>query len=183
MFRMNNLRAFLIISALGCLPMVHAANMSKEAYKDSKVKIDNTYKIESKACDTASGNAKDICVETAKGKQNIAKTDLEYQYTGKASDKRDAQEARIEAEFEVAKERCDDKAGNENDVCMTQAKSTREKAMASLGMHAETTEIQKDANHEMRKADYKVAYEKCDSFSGDAKNSCIQAAKKQYGMR
>lgn len=183
MKKINYLRVCLSIAAFGCLPMVHAANMSKDVYQASENKIEGIYKAERKTCDSLSGNTKDICVETAKSKEKVAKAELEYQYTGKAGDKRDAQEARIDADFEIAKERCDDKAGNTNDVCMTQAKSTHAKAIANLDLHTEVIEMQKETNHEIREADYKIANEKCDSLSGDAKNSCIQTAKKQYGMR
>jgi len=39
----------------------------------------------------------------------------------------------------------------------------------------------KDAAAEKVDADYKVALEKCDALSGDAKNSCVAAAKTKYG--
>jgi len=38
-----------------------------------------------------------------------------------------------------------------------------------------------DANQDKRDADYKVAAEKCDTMSGDAKSSCIANAKAHYG--
>ena len=38
------------------------------------------------AGDKLSGNEKDVCVERAKGKESVAKSELEYSYTGKESD-------------------------------------------------------------------------------------------------
>ena len=43
------------------------------------------------------------------------------------------------------------------------------------------TEARMDANKDKRDADYKVAAEKCDTMSGDAKSSCVASAKARYG--
>jgi hypothetical protein len=39
--------------------------------------------------------------------------------------------AKAEAEYEVAKERCDDKSGNDKDICQKEAKATEAKAKAA----------------------------------------------------
>jgi hypothetical protein len=41
----------------------------------------------------------------------------------------------------------------------------------------------KDAAEDKREADLKVALEKCDALAGTAKDSCVAAAKAQYGKR
>jgi hypothetical protein len=43
------------------------------------------------------------------------------------------------------------------------------------------SEARKAADAEKRDADYKVAIEKCDDLAGAAKDSCVSAAKAQYG--
>jgi hypothetical protein len=42
-------------------------------------------------------------------------------------------------------------------------------------------EAKKEASDDKRDADYKVAVEKCDAMAGDAKASCIAAAKAKSG--
>jgi hypothetical protein len=39
-----------------------------------------------------------------------------------------------------------------------------------------------DASKDKREADYKVAAEKCNAMTGDAKSACIKDAKAKYGM-
>jgi hypothetical protein len=42
-------------------------------------------------------------------------------------------------------------------------------------------EARTDAAEDKRSADYKVAAEKCDALAGEAKNTCVAAAKVQFG--
>ena len=71
--------------------------------------------------------------------------------------------------------------GNPKDVCVKQAKANHvaAKADAKTVKTVATTRI--DAADEKRDAQYKVAAEKCDALSGDAKSSCIKSAKARYG--
>ena len=54
--------------------------MSKDAYKAAKDKIEAQHKADKKACDGMKDNAKDICNAEAKGKEKVAKAELEAQY-------------------------------------------------------------------------------------------------------
>ena len=53
--------------------------------------------------------------------------------------------ARAEATYAVARERCDDKAGNVKDVCVTEAKANESKALAEAKMGKEIVRAEKDA--------------------------------------
>jgi hypothetical protein len=181
MSKFFNLKSSLIVAAVLALPMAHAANTSKEAYKSGKDAISAQYKTDKAACDSLSGNAKDICVAEAKGKEKVAKAELEYNHTGKPADQNKLNKVRAEAAYDVAKEKCDDKAGNDKDVCVKEAKAAETKAKAEAKAGKETGEARKEATNDKRDADYKVAAEKCDTLSGDAKDSCVKAAKARYG--
>jgi len=61
------------------------------------------------------------------------------------------------------------------------AKAVETKALADAKMGTEIGEAKKDAAVEKRDADYQVAAEKCDALAGDAKTSCIAAAKTKFG--
>ena len=171
----------LIVAAMLAMPLAQAANISKDEYKASKDRISETYKANKKACDALSGNAKDVCQDEAEGKEKIAKAELEYSYTGKASDQAKIAKVKADAEYEVAKEKCDDKAGNDKDVCVKDAKAAKEHAMGQAKVNKETAEVRKDAAKDARDADYKAAVERCDAMAGDAKNSCVAAAKAKFG--
>lgn len=71
--------------------------------------------------------------------------------------------------------------GNEKDVCVKQAKAVEVKALADAKMGKQITEAKTDAAQDKRDADYKVAAEKCDAMTADAKTACVNAAKAKFG--
>ena len=87
---------------------------------------------------------------------------------------------KAESAYAVAKERCDDQSGNAN-VFVKEAKAVEIKALADAKMGKEIGEAKKDAAADKLDADYKVAIEKCDAMAGDAKSSCVAAAKAKFG--
>jgi hypothetical protein len=176
-----NLKASLLVAAMLALPVAQAATMTKADYNTDKTRISADYKTDKAACASFAGNAKDICMEEAKAKEKIARAELEYSYSGKASDQTKLLEVKAKAAYAVAKEKCDDKAGNEKDVCVKEAKAIEAKALAEAKMGKQIGEARKDAAVETSDADYKVAVEKCDALAGDAKASCMSAAKAKFG--
>jgi len=171
----------LIVAALCVSGGAYAASMTHAEYSAKKDQISADYKSEKAQCDKLSGNDKDVCVEKAKGKESVAKAELEYNYTGKRADANKVAEKKADADYAVAKEMCDDKKGNDKDVCVKEAKATRTKALADAKMNKKVGAAEKDAAEDKRDADYKVAAEKCDSLSGDAKAACVKDAKARYG--
>ena len=106
----------------------------------------------------------------------------------------DARKAKVEADYKLAKEKCDDLAGNNKDVCVKEAKLMQTRGLADAKVDkaiAETAttsgdkvaEVRKDAAEDKREAEYKVAVEKCDALTGGAKDACVSAAKSQYDKR
>lgn len=176
-----NCKTSLIVAALLVLPVAQAATMSKAEYKADKTRISADYKTDKAACASLSGNAKDICVEEAKAKESVARAELEYSYSGKPGDQTKVLVAKAKSAYAVAKEKCDDKAGNDKDVCVKEAKAVETKALADAKMGKQIGEAKKEASEDKRDADYKVAVEKCDALAGDAKASCITAAKTKFG--
>lgn len=181
MNRIFNLKTSLIVAALLALPVAQAANITKDDYKSGKSRISADYKADKAACSAQKANAKDICVEEAKAKEKVARAELEYSYTGKAKDQTKLMEVKAKSAYAVAKEKCDDKAGNDKDVCVKEAKAVETKALADAKMGKQIGEAKKEATEDKRDADYKVAVEKCDAMAGDAKTSCVAAAKAKFG--
>ena len=157
-----------------------AATMTQAEYGTTKDRVSADYKADKSTCVSMSGNQKDVCQEQAKGKEKVARAELEYNYTGKMSDSNKIAVAKADATYAVAKEMCDDKAGNLKDVCVAEAKAVHTKALADAKMVKKVGEAKMDAVDDKRDANYKVATEKCDSLAGDAKAACISAAKLRY---
>jgi hypothetical protein len=99
-----------------------------------------------------------------------------------ADDAHKMRDKQIEAEYKSAMELCKPMKGNNQDVCEKEAKAKRTKAEVDNKAAAKTGDVRADANKEKREADYKVAKEKCDAMSGDAKDMCQKQAKTTYNM-
>ncbi len=178
-----DLRASLIVAAMLVLPLAQAAGMAKADYQAGKSRIDVAYKADKAGCAPLAGNTKDICLEEAKAKEKVARAELEYGYTAKAGDQNKVLVAKAETAYAVAKEKCDDKAGNVKDVCLKEAKAIEVKALADAKAGKQIGEVKMDANDAKRDADYKLAAEKCDALAGDTKAACLASAKAKYGKR
>ena len=152
----------------------------KGTYDQAKSSAKAAYDTDKKACDSLSGNAKDICVAEAKAKRVRADETAEASYKNTPKAREHAAHEIAEADYNVAKERCDDKAGNEKDICVKEAKAAMTKVQADAKAAQKGTEARMDANKDKMDADYKVAAEKCDTMSGDAKSSCVASAKARY---
>jgi hypothetical protein len=165
---------------------------SKDTYIQARTNAEAQYKVDRDACTSLSGNAKDICVTQAKGRDATAKADAAaaFQNTPKAREK--ARVAHADATYRNAIEKCDDLAGNPKDVCVKQAKATFTKGKAEAKVDRVTADTRmesatkrmdarEEANTDVRDAQYQVAKEKCDALAGSAKDSCVGEAKLQYG--
>lgn len=200
---MNNISILALTLAMLFSPHSMAEGISKDDYKAGKDKISAEYKAAKTGCATFSGNPKDICVAEAKGNEKIARAELEASYKPTSKSHYQALVARAEADLSVAKERCDDQAGNAKDVCLKEAKAAETTAKANAKAQMKTSDAnatasdksadarskasseikdaRKDAMADKRDAEYAVAKEKCDTYAGSAKDGCLQQAKAAFG--
>ncbi len=181
MTRFSNFKVSVLLAAILAIPAAQAATMSKDDYSQGKTRISAAYKADKSACSSMTANAKDVCVEEAKAKEKVARAELEYGYTGKPGDQTKLREVQAKTTYAIAKEKCDDKAGNDKDVCRKEAKAVETKALVDAKMAKDVAETRKDGAQDKRDADYKVAVEKCDAMAGDAKTSCVASAKAKFG--
>ncbi len=160
---------------------IHAATMSNDEYKTTKDRIEAEYKDQKASCDKLKDNAKDVCREEAKGKEKVARAELEYNRTGDPKDSAKVALAKADAAYDVAKEKCDDRKGNDKDVCVKEAKAAHTQATVDAKANKKVAEVRRDAADDKRDAAYNVAKEKCDGLSGDTKSQCLATAKARYG--
>ena len=187
---------------LACTLGATAAPMTKVDYKAAKSDIENKYKADKKACNVHADNAKDICVEEAKGAERVAKAELEANYEPSAKHTIAVQEAKAKATLAIGKEKCDDQNGNAKAVCRKEAQAVYTSDMAKAKLTEKTGEInnkaalemkdtqnkamdkkagaRKEANEDIRDADYKTALQKCDAYAGDVKANCTAEARTRF---
>jgi uncharacterized membrane protein YqiK len=173
---MKNFNISAIALAIGLIfsASAMAESMTKNQYKSHVKSIESEYKVDKTGCDSSAGNAKDICIAEAKGKQSVAKAELEANYKPSIKTRYDANVAKADADYSVAIEKCDDKAGNDKDVCVKEAKAAKvhqiadaKKQMKSKKANAEAKETSGDAqavaNEKSGDANAKAAETKADA--------------------
>lgn len=168
------------------LAAVFAAGAAQAALSDAdyaarKKGIEAEYKNGRATCGSLAGNAKDICLEEAKGRQKVALATLEFDRKPDAKQREKLADARADAAYDVAKERCDDLAGNAKDVCVADAKAARTRAQADAKAEKVGATARSEAAEAKNEAQYKAEVERCDSLAGDAKDACVNAAKARHG--
>lgn len=183
---------------------VMAQSLSKNDYEARKDTINAQYKAAKEKCDALSGNAKDICEVEAKGHKNVAIAELEASHEPTNKTRAEALKARAEADYDLAKEKCDDLSGNAKDVCVKEAKAAYANAESNAKMNKDHNQAQEksspnsDTNMKVRENEgdnrrntstenqpntaYAVEKQKCEAFSGSAREQCINKAKRQFGM-
>ena len=189
---MNQLTIGAIAIALAFSAGAVAQTLSKDQYQSGKDGIAADYKAAKASCGSLSGNANDICTAQASGREKVAKAQLEAEYKPSLNARYAVRIARADADYSVAREKCDDKAGNVKDVCVQEAKAAAVAAKADAKAWMTTAnaneaaaekgaDARKDAASDKRDADYAVAKEKCEALAGDAKSSCMNEAKARFG--
>jgi hypothetical protein len=163
--------------------------MSKSEYKAEQDRIDTSYKTATQRCKSFSGNAHDVCEAQADGDRKVARADLEARHEPSDKAAYEARVARADATFDVAKERCDDYAGNAKDVCRKDADAKHERAVADARVSREAARADLRVADERAHADrdaadaaYKAARERCDAYAGAARDRCITDAKNRYAQ-
>ena len=172
--------ATLALATLLSANAAFAALLSTTEYDAAKDRIGADYKVGKAECAKSHGNVNDVCMERVKGKERVARAELEYQYSGKPSDANHLAMAQANSVFAVSKELCDDMTGKAKDVCRAEAKATHVKARADTTLNEKIDVAQQEAATDRRSADYKVAVEKCVGLSTDAMSACMNTAKTNF---
>jgi osmotically-inducible protein OsmY len=107
-----------------------AQGMSETQYKAGKNRIEAKYKSAKAACDSLSANAKDVCMAEAKGAQKVARAELDASNRPSSKARNAVSVAKADADYAVAREKCDDKAGDDKSACLSEAKAVQARARA-----------------------------------------------------
>jgi len=103
--------------------------ISRDEYKREKDRIESEAKSAKANCKSMKGNAKDVCQAEAKANEKVAKKELDYKNKPTEKNKTDWEKMKVEAAYEVAKEKCDD--ASDKVACRKQAKADKDRGMAA----------------------------------------------------
>jgi hypothetical protein len=179
----KNLFAIILVgTAVGCAGSAMAASAeSKAAYAAAGDKAAADYKAARAQCDSITGNPKDICIAQAKAARVQLEESAKAQYKGTSAARTSARKNIADANYAVDKAKCASQNGNAQDVCIKEAKAAMIAAQSDATADKKVSDARADAHGDKNDADYKVAIEKCDALAGNGKDTCVAAAKIQYG--
>lgn len=180
-----------------------ADTMTKAEFKDAKAKIEADYKSASVSCDSLSGNPKKVCSAETKGNKKVALKTLDAKNDPTPRNQQQASDAKAEAAYDLAHQKCQEQTGNAKDVCIKEAKAAQVAAKADAKVQMKSADATQDANKTITKAankagekvsdarsdaaadktdaQYKVEKEKCDALAGAAKDNCMTQVKTRFG--
>lgn len=107
-----------------------SANMSLADYLARKKQISAEHKYAQGVCGSNPSLNREVCLAEALGRDTVAKADLEVAYRSTPRTRSEAIEARAEARFLVARERCDEGGALKQDACIRSAKAVLVEARA-----------------------------------------------------
>ncbi|GAB2816883.1 hypothetical protein GCM10027276_17450 [Comamonas piscis] len=102
--------------------------MSEEEIRAETNRIAAQYSTAMAHCQTLQGNDKQVCVEDAKGSQRVAQAERDAKLLGDADHNYQVRIARADADYRVAKERCNEMRGDAVGVCKIDAQAAYLKA-------------------------------------------------------
>lgn len=106
----------------------NAMAQANDDHETARDRIQATYRADKAECNKLKGHAEDVCEEQAKGTRDIALAELEARRDpGPQADER-VRMVRAKAEYEVAKEKCDELRGDAEDRCEREARDRYERA-------------------------------------------------------
>ena len=120
---MKTLDRSIVAAVIGLASSAGALAMSQAEYRAARDRLEVDFKSERAGCELSAGNTKHICRVQAKGRQNVARAELEATYKPSPKTRYDVRIAKAEAEFAVAREKCDDRKGRAKDACVSDAKA------------------------------------------------------------
>jgi hypothetical protein len=198
-----NLRLLALAVGLAFGGVALAQSVPKDDYQAGKDRIAAESKAAKAACNSLFGNARDVCEAEASGSGKVAGAELDVSYGPTLKSRNEVRVVKAEADHAVARQRCDDLAGNAKDVCIKEATAVEIAAKADAKAqlttatakavanetsasafskaNAQAATAREEAATATNDAQYAVAVEKCDVYAGGAKDVCLDRAKARFG--
>jgi osmotically-inducible protein OsmY len=150
-----------------------ALNHDPASYRAVTQKAAADYKAATAKCGSMSGNDKDVCMAEARLARTRTESDALSQYNNTAKGREKARTSLADAEYDLAKTKCNAKSGADKDDCMNNAKSVHTAAVADARSAATAT----GSSASGTTASGSAAMDKCAQQGGDSKTGCLVQTK------
>ena len=194
---MKTLIATLLATAAGAsfaAAPTAALNHDPATYRNLTQKAESEYRAATAKCDARSGNDKDICMAEARLVRIRTEADALAKYNNTAAGRARARTSLADAEYDLAKAKCDAKSGADKDSCMDNAKSVHTAALADAKADRTATTTSNTSSGasgggsqasggglvtgtDTRDPAKAAAVDKCAQMGADAKTGCLVETK------
>ena len=104
--------------------------MTRAEYSSEKERIQADYKSAHLNCDPLAGNAKAVCRVEARSDEKVKLAELEARYKATPGADTDARVAKAKAQYDVARQKCEDQPASDRAACKSSAKSDEDRAIS-----------------------------------------------------
>jgi hypothetical protein len=132
--------ASVLLAVSGTFCFAQGAAGAQPGGKDSPGQnIKQEHQAAMEKCNALKDNAKDICKAEADGRRKIAEAELKAQQNNTPKNQLELAETKAKAEYEVAKQKCDDEVGDKKNACQKGARAARDQALAQAKMQSQSS--------------------------------------------
>lgn len=190
---MKTLIATLLATAAGAsfaAAPTAALNHDPQTYRNLTQKAESEYRTAAAKCDARSGSDKDVCMAEARLARTRTEADALSKYNNTAAGRARTRTNVADAEYDLAKAKCDAKSGADKDSCMDNAKSVHTAALAdakadragTMSSGASGGGNQASGGGLVTSTDTRdpakaAAVDKCAQMGADAKTGCLVETK------
>ncbi len=167
---MINTRLLLIAATLFSLNACTTDSLGNKKYTAAVARAHEDRMLALRECEKFSGDAKSMCRTEA----NIARTktvaSAKAENLGTAEALIQAERDNVDADWSLAKEKCNTYGGDTKAECVAKARAARDASFAEI-----------DTNADKLQAQWKSAVTNCMELAGTYRSTCLAEARAKYG--
>ncbi len=167
---MINIRLFLITASLFTVSACTTDSLGDAKYKASVARAHEDRMLALRQCEKFAGDAKSLCRTEANVNRTKAVAGAKAENLGTAEALIQAERDNVDADWTLAKEKCNTYGGDTKDKCVNNARAARDAAYAEI-----------DTNADKLQAQWKTAVATCMEKAGTYRSTCLAEARAKYG--
>jgi hypothetical protein len=167
---MIKLRLLLIAMSLLTFNACTTDSLGDAKYKAAVARADEDRMLALRDCERFAGDAKSMCRTEANIAQTKAIASAKAENLGTADALRQAELDNVDADWKLAKEKCNTFGGDARADCLAKARAARDGSIAEI-----------QANADKQEAQWKSAVAECSELAGTYRSTCMAEARAKYG--
>lgn len=176
-FKLALISSIFIFSSAPALSFTYT---SSPEYTAKVEEAESAFLSARKACEPLPEQQKSICIAEARANEDRLKADARAEEIDNPKARAEALIKHADADFELAKTKCDVLEGNPKEVCIKRAALDHEERVNIAKVNLKSEEAQREAVAKIRSAEYQLEIKRCDAYAGDEQAACIKRVKDTF---